>query len=304
MFLRLYEENHAFFRNAAVYAAQQLALFDELHRTRLTLEEVAAALSLPSHRLSALVDVLCAEGVLLRSEKSELQPALLIPTTSPPPSGWGQLADAIGRDTPLSSDETLESYHRCLEHGAADTAASLAAYLREDREGGSLLDLGCGAGHYTAAFLERTPKNRATAVDVPEVMAITRSRLDHMAPRVSFVEGDARLLTIPDRHDVALLSHILHWHDADGCRKIVDVACQGVRSGGSVVVYEVEVAKDLSGPLSALYFNLNLSLYSARGRVHPVERIGEWMRSSSLRDIRAHRPAWEPGMIPLAGVKR
>ena len=302
MLLRPFEENREFFQQAATNAAHELGVFEVLDGAELSAEEVTASLGVSRHRLRALFDVLCAEGAISRSRDAAFTVGSVPDLCDLPRSGWGLLAEAIRSDRPQSSEQSLEDYHDSLRELSDPVGHRLAQFLSQF--GSSLLDLGCGAGHFVAAFLSHVPGAVATAADVPAVMSLTRPRLQRFGERIELIEGDARSLAVAPTHDIALLSQILHWHGSAGCRAIIGTACDGVRPGGAVAVVEVDVSGDRSGPMAALYFSLNLALYSREGSVHDVDQLRDWMGQGSLENVETVRPDWAPGLVVVTGRKR
>lgn len=247
----------AFLRDAAIAAAHDLGWF-------------ASRPADPTRRMRALLAVLDALDVWRDPP----------PRPSVPPDGWGRLADVLRSDRPLAIDPALETRYQAhllsaSEPAARELVARVPAWL--GREPRSLIDLGGGAGAYTAAFLEAWPHATATLVDRAEVVALARTELARFGARVTYVEGDARGLVTPraggelvvDRHDVALLANVLHLHGPAACAELCAVAA---RAGELVVV------KDLRrDTLQGVLFALGMAIYTDEGDVHAAEDIRGWL---------------------------
>ena len=254
-----------YFRDAAVAAARTL----ELRRD----EEVAAAarrLGLSrTHRLRALADVLTLEDAW-----DATAPSL-------PQGGWGQLAEVIRRDRPLGAADMLARFHAHLAAVGDEDARALAAQLAALPEAArGLVDLGGGAGHYAAAFLDAAPAARATIVDRAEVTALVTPR-----DRLACVAGDLFDVAVGE-HGVALLANVVHLYGpADAARLVARAATLA----DVVVVKDSRIDPDRSGPAGALYFALNMALYTDGGEVHPAARIVEWLAAAGLAGARSER---------------
>lgn len=183
-------------------------------------------------------------------------------TTEIHKTGWGLLAEVIRTDTPLPI-ESGRGYHDHLVAAGSAAARELAPLLA----GKSLLDLGGGAGTYTAAFLDAYPDARATLVDAPEVIAMARQHLARFGDRVTFVEGDARQHHAP--HDVALVANLLHLHGPGVCEAILDAA---MRAAPRVVVKDLR-PDNLEGKL----FALGMAIYTDAGDVYSEDQIRDWL---------------------------
>ncbi|HSN25976.1 MAG TPA: methyltransferase [Kofleriaceae bacterium] len=241
-----------FLRDAAIAAAHDLGWF-------------AARPERPTRRMRALLAVLDALDVWRAPP----------PRPAVPPDGWGRLAEVLRTDRPLAIDPAIEPrYQQHLLAASAPAAAELVARLPAwlGREPRSLIDLGGGAGAYTAAFLDVYPNATATLVDRADVVALAREQLARFGTRVTFVEGDARELVIAP-YDIALLANVLHLHGPAACARLCDVAA---RAG------ELTIVKDLRrDTLQGLLFALGMAIYTDAGDVYSVDDIRGWLREAA-----------------------
>ena len=299
-------EPAGFLHDAALAAARSLGVFAALAAGARTPAELAAALSLPDgHRLGALLDVLAALGALARRDgrfaAADTGPpgAAGADAEQPiPPAGWGLLADVIRRDRPLALDPADEaSYHRHLLAAGAPAACELAPLL----PAASLLDLGGGAGAYTAAFLDAHPEARATLVDTPATVALAAAHLARFGGRVQLIAGDARTAPLGDGHDAVLLANVLHLHPASSCAELCAAAARAVAPGGLVAVVDLRIDEDRAGPLASLLFSLNMALYTEGGDVHAESRIRAWLAAAGLVEIEARPLVAAPEAMVILG---
>ena len=250
-------------RDAVIAAAHELGVLD-------------ARPANPTRRMRALLRVLDVLG-----------PSGAIPTV--PAEGWGRLAEVIRSDRPLVIDPVHEhAYQRHLLTASAPAARELVERLPAwlGRTPRSLIDLGGGAGAYTAAFLEAFPDATATLVDIPAVAELARAELVRFGSRVRVIAGDAREAT--GDHDIALLANVLHLHGPDTCRELCAAAA---RAGELVVV------KDLDpGTVQGKFFALGMAIYTEAGDVYSAREIGAW-----LTDPLEHQLEATPDGIVVSG---
>jgi hypothetical protein len=269
-----------FLRDAAIAAAHELGVFD-------------ARPERPTRRMSALLRVIDALGAL--GDVRDEHPVVAR-------EGWGRLAEVIRADRPLSIDPVHEhAYQRHLLEASAPAARELADRLPAwlGRTPRSLIDLGGGAGAYTAAFLDAYPDATATLVDIPAVAELAREHLARFGERVQVIAGDAREVAAVPRdvrgephplgdHDVALLANVLHLHGPDTCRELCTAAA---RTGELVIVKDLDPAT-----LQGAFFALGVAIYTDAGDVYSAREIGAW-----LVDPLEHRLEATPDGIVVTG---
>ena len=281
-------------RLAATQAAGELGIWDALDRPSNVLE-ISDNIGVSPDRLEALLDVLAIEGVLERTAgtpncyrrcaRPDAQASLL------PLEGWGRLAEVIRRDEPLSteggfatSDESQRKYQEHLLEVGRKPAEELTHRWLVGSEM-SLLDLGGGAGIYTAAFLDANPEARAVLVDRPEVVPLAKESLGKYENRIAFVAGEIESVNLGEGHSVALMSNLLHLHGAASCRRLIECAVDALAVGGKLFVKDLRIEPDRSGPVTSVYFALNMALYTQSGTVHSPQNITSWIADAGLVDI-------------------
>jgi hypothetical protein len=168
--------------------------------------------------------------------------------------------------------------------------------------GGSLVELGSGAGTYTAAFLDAHPDTRATVVDFDDVLALARDHLARFGDRVRYVGGDATSAET-GLHDVALLANVVHLHAPESAARLVAAAVERVAPSGLVAIKDLRVEGDRSGPMSSLMFALNMAIYTGGGDVYTTAQLRAWLEAAGLVAIEEHRLATSPDSIVVLARK-
>ena len=114
------------------------------------------------------------------------------------------------------------------------TERSLEAILETGQFAGrSVVDMGCGDGHYTIRLWDRSHPRALTGLDAAEV-AIQRA-IEHKQDRpIRFAVGDAHKLPFADNSfDVALVQSILHHDD-----KPADIIREAFRLAPVILIHE------------------------------------------------------------------
>lgn len=285
-----------FFAEAARAAAWELGLSDALPGDLATL---AARLRVAPRRLGALLDALCIDGAVRRTGPV-FQLGELGPTPRVAQAGWGQIAEVLRTDRPLPEPE-LEPYQAHLARAGAATAAEFATHYASGAR--SLVDLGGGVGTYTAAWLAARSDTEALLIDHPAVIALAAPRLAHLRPRVAWHAGDLLETDLGHAHDVALLANVLHLHAPKICAELIRRAATSLRPGGRLVVIDLTIESNRSGPATGVYFALNMALYTAGGSVYSTSEIGVWMRAAGLAPEPERALVTAPASFALAATK-
>jgi hypothetical protein len=273
----------AYLRGSVVRAAEELELAEVLPATA---EAAVRKLGLRSpRRLRRLLDALAVLDEARREgDVFHLRERPRAPATA---GAWGRIAEIIRADRPVvvpADEGSLRRLHGHLQRAGADAARELWAKLPEAR--GPMLDLGGGAGTYTAAFLQAHPGEEAAIADKPEVLelvAVSRARL---------LPIDLLASELPKGQRVILLANVLHLFGESDCRRILAKAAAALAPDGLLIVKDLLVEPDRSGPAEGVLFALNLALFTSEGDVHDPLALASWMRAAGLR---------EPRRVPLAG---
>jgi hypothetical protein len=296
------QSGSGFMRDAALAAAHEIGVFHALTDELVSLDALAGALGISAgrHRLRALLDLLAAFGAI-RCERSSVRFAAA--ATAPPHpvvmrAGWGLLAEVIRSDRPLPMDADADAQRRFHDHLASAGAAAAHELVRH-LGNTSLLDLGAGAGAYSAAFLAEHPTARATLVDTHEVLALAVERLGPLAARARFIAGEGSSVEVSGDHGAALLANVLHLHAPAMCARLCAAAARAVAPGGIVAVKDLRIDEDRAGPLEGLLFALNMALFTETGDVYPVSQLRAWLAAAGLVDITELQLAAAPDAVVL-----
>jgi hypothetical protein len=214
--------------------------------------------------------------------------------------GWGKLTEAIRTNRPTTWDpdrqkslfegedpdmlavfwEAMHSLSTFTARSLGD-AVDLSAFSR-------LLDVGGGSGAYDIELCRRYPNLSATVYDLPFVADIAARKVDDAAltERIDTVGGDFFAdSAFPSGHDLILLSMIMHDWGEERDRTILAKCWEALPSGGVVIISELLVNDEKTGPPSAALMSLNM-LVEAEGRNYTPSEYSQWLRALGFRDIR------------------
>jgi hypothetical protein len=211
--------------------------------------------------------------------------------------GWGKLAEALRTNRPTTWDPAVQSSMfddedptlLALFWGAMHSLSTMTARkLGEAVNFGRfrhLLDIGGGSGAYDIELCKQYDALRATVFDLPHVVAIAAGKIAEAGStdRIETV-GGSFFEHLPGDHDVHLLSMILHDWDEAKDRALLRRSFEALPSGGAVVISELLVNDEKTGPAPAALMSLNM-LIETEGRNYTPAEYSSWLEDAGFRHI-------------------
>jgi hypothetical protein len=211
--------------------------------------------------------------------------------------GWGKLTEALQTNRPTTWDPAVQSsmfdgedpkvlalFWEAMHSLSTMTARELgeALDLSDFRR---LLDIGGGSGAYDIELCKRYGNLHATVFDLPHVAAIAAGKIAEagLADRIE-TAGGSFFEELPRDHDVHLLSMILHDWDEAKNRTLLRRSFEALPEGGAVVISELLVNDDKTGPAPAALMSLNM-LIEAEGRNYTPAEYSAWLEEAGFRHI-------------------
>ena len=317
-------------------AAVDLDLFTRLSGgRRLTLEEVCSELGL-AERPADMFLAACASLGLLEKEgtryrNSPLTEEFLVRGRPNYFGGqvrycdertylaWHRIGEALRTDRPLTWDPDkqrslfdtaepgmLEMFWEAMHSCSIFTARALGgAYNFTPHK--RMLDLGGGSGAFPIALCQMYTHLEATIYDLAHVCPIARAKVAsaNLAHRVDVMDGDfITNAELPSGYDVILLSMILHDADEATNRTLLRKCHDALFPGGVVIISELLLDDDRTGPAEAALMGLNMVVETKSGRNYSEGEYSRWL--SVLGFTNVHRIDFEaPGSNgAIVGKKR
>src|SRR5277367_709903 len=151
-----------------------------------------------------------------------------------------------------------------------------------------VLDLAAGSGVWSIALAQGSEQATVTVVDWPEVIPVTPKMAGKfgLAERYSFIAGDLLQVDFGSGHTVATLGHILHSEGRDRSREVFKKTFRALAPGGTIAVAEFLVKADRTGPLTGLFFAVNMPANTDSGDTYSFEEISGWLKEAGFIDPR------------------
>lgn len=212
-------------------------------------------------------------------------------------AGWGRLAEALRTNRPTTWDPAAQSsmfdgedplvltlFWEAMHSLSTMTARKLgeAVDLSHFRR---LLDIGGGSGAYDIELCKQYGNLRATVFDLPHVAAIAAGKIAEagLADRIETAGGNF-FERFPGDHDVHLLSMILHDWDEAKNRALLRRSFEALPDGGAVIISELLVNDEKTGPAPAALMSLNM-LIETEGRNYTPAEYSAWLEEAGFGHI-------------------
>ena len=148
------------------------------------------------------------------------------------------------------------------------------------------LDVGSGAGNFSAAFVERAPKLTAALLDLPKALEVTRGLLRAHPDARRFEFRGANYLTDElgrEEFDLVLISNVTRVEDAAVNRMLVAKAWRALRPGGRLVIHDYVINRERTGPKFSALLNVHLLVFTGKGAACTTAEYRRWMKDAGFR---------------------
>lgn len=212
-------------------------------------------------------------------------------------AGWGKLAEALRTNRPTTWDPSVQSslfdgedpkmlavFWEAM-HSLSTMSARKLGEAVDFSSFHKLLDIGGGSGAYDIELCKQYGDLRATVFDLPHVAEIAAGKVADagLADRIKAAGGDF-FDQLPDGHDLHLLSMIMHDWDEAKDRALLRRSFEALPSGGAVVISELLVNDEKTGPAPAALMSLNM-LVETEGRNYTSAEYSAWLEEAGFRQI-------------------
>lgn len=307
------------YRLPAMAVADELGVFAALEAGPATAGETARRLGFNERATAVLFSLLSALGLIVsrggRHELADVARIYLLPHS---PYYWGPLLRTLGvlpqqraaliralqsaDEVPALSSDRLPS--RAWERGQIDRAQaesvtrimhchSLPASVGVARSGQlagirRLLDIGGGSGCFSIAMAQHFPEIQCTVMELPAVCEVARSYIEEggVSDRVSTVAADMFHDAWPCGYDGVFFSNIFHDWSAETNLLLARRAYDALPGGGRIVLHEMLLDEDGSGPMTTASFSV-LMMLGTQGRQYTFSDLRQILATAGFADIHA-----------------
>ncbi len=306
------------FRLPVTTVADEVGLFRALAERPSTTDELSAGLSLDAHALSILLGALASSDLVeKRDGKWRALPAARTWLHPDAQGYWGGFLHRFRETIPLHKQllEALRTGKRPAgvvagapewERGAmsAEAAQRIAAFMHAHSQApalgmaaqavfgeiGSLMDVGCGSGVYGIEIARANPRLKVTLLDLAAMADeaggyVARAGL---AERVTTHAANMFEDEWPQGHEAHFFSNVFHDWSPETNRLLAKKSFDALPSGGRIVLNEILMDDDGTGPWYASAFSV-MMLLGTLGKQYSLPEYRDILESAGFTQVEAVR---------------
>jgi hypothetical protein len=304
-----------FMASKFLFAASELGLFEALADGPTDLDGLAARTGLTRRCARIAADAMVALGLLRRdgdvyantptsavflsgATSADMRPLLQFWDRISFPD-WTDLAGTLGRGRPTQEifdidPELVPVMSAGIE---AATAGAAAAFAQSSPvpTGGRLLDIGGGSGSWSIALARRDRTVRATVLEIADVAAVARERIDSngLGDRVDVIASDAQTDEIPRGYSAFLVANLVHYWGPERNLALLRGIRAAAEPGALIHLADFWTEPTHTQPLPAALMAGEFALHLEEGDVYSVDDCREWLDATGWR-FNAHAPLAGP----------
>ncbi len=320
----LLEQSAVFQECRILISAAELDLFTALEDRPKTVDELAGAHGWDARALRILMDALAALGILSRSSDgyyrlpehlagllSSNAAESILPMMLHRGSmwkSWSFLTEVVrtgNNPNPVGagshSQKEMEDFIGAMHVVGRDLADTIAGSV-DLSPFHRMLDVGGGSGTYIMAFLKRAPHMTATLLDRPEVVEMARKRLTTAGfiSRVDLVAGDYNTDEMPQGHDLAFLSAVIHINSRERNLDLFHRIHRSLDSGGTILIRDHFMDASRTFPKAGAIFAVNMLVATQGGNSHSFADVKADLETAGFKDPRMIREGQEMDQLVSA----
>ncbi len=287
-------------------------VFDRLVEAPATAADMARECDADEGALVRLLNALTSVGILQKNEgtyslahelAAELTTAIGSPLDGFKHSAegldkWLELGTVLKRgfadfsyDRDVTRDPERNEHFIQAMHAYAGPTARRFAKLIPRSGAATFLDIGGGPGTFSHALLDAWPDLKATIVDLPLTLRVTRKLVAEkgLEDRLDLIEADFfldRKADLGGPYDLVLVSAVIHSEAEAPCRELFERLHKATATGGRIVVRERILEEDRTGPPPSTMFDVHMLVSTRRGRCYTLSEISSMLAGAGYRNPR------------------
>jgi SAM-dependent methyltransferase len=309
--VRLQNIAQSYGQSAALMAAVETGVFTAISKGAGTYDEVAKAVDIHPTNAERLMVMLCAAGLLEKSEGRhsnapdverflvEGEPGYMGPWitfTKPQWNEWGRLSDHLRVKSlkVMGSIETFtvadaRRYHNAtysIGMGAGRRFVRQVDLSKRRR----VMDIGGGSGAYCIAAAKAHPAIRAVVLDLPVVCEVARDFIaeNGVGDRVETQPCNFTRDPFPSGCDVAIMASNLPMYGREMIANVIRKAHDALLPGGEMHLIGETTNNERTGPWGPAYWGLGQAVSDSLGLAHSEADVMKYFGDAGFKDVGVH----------------
>jgi ubiquinone/menaquinone biosynthesis C-methylase UbiE len=300
-----------FMESKTLFVAHQLDIFDRLADDGKTASQLADEINASEKGIRTLCNALSSLGILVKDGEKyfipdNLRGVLLRDTENSFRNYmdllhdfwyiWTDIEKVITDGKPIASvmeligkDESkLKTFIEAM-HERARESSRLILKVVDVSNRRRMLDIGGGSGTYSLEWTKRYPELKATILDLPHVLEITKDYVKKygVEERVSFISGDFNELELEKiNYDLVLMANLLQMYGEEENINLLRKVYDSLERLGIVIIHGYALDDKEYRPLESALFGLSILSSTPNGDVYKRSEKIKWLREAGFRSIK------------------
>jgi 2-polyprenyl-3-methyl-5-hydroxy-6-metoxy-1,4-benzoquinol methylase len=170
----------------------------------------------------------------------------------------------------------------------ATRAADVLPIAEPETSSLHMLDVGAGSAPWSAAFARRYPSARVTALDLPKVVEQGQQHIAELglADRYTWIAADMETTTYPPlTYHLIIVGHVCRFIGEDRSRLLLKKLGQSLRPGGTLLLADIFLSDDRTGPTPAVTLDLSMLVNTSQGHIWTCNEVSRWLSDGGLHQV-------------------
>lgn len=298
---------NAFRASRTLLTAFELKIFTLLDKHMIPSEEIAKKISADARATDRLMNALCAMGLLKKVHgkfyNSDIASKYLVEGkpdfmgnlyhTNHLWNNWNHLTNSVINGSSKTSNKDKSEKENWVEafigamHYRGVSQGKIVAMMIDISNVKKMLDVGGGSAAFSMEFVKKNPVIKATVLDLPDVIPLTKKYVDDagLIDNFSFIEGFYLTTDFKDNYDLIFLSAIIHINNYEQNKILIKKCADALNENGMIVISDFIMDEDRTKPYHGALFSLNMLVGTANGDTYTEKEIREWFGSAGLSNV-------------------
>jgi len=314
---------NAFRASRVLLSAFELKIFTVLDKHMMTSEDVSQKVNTDARATDRLMNALCGMGLIKKVKRkfynTDLSSKYLVEGkpefmgnlyhTNNLWDSWSHLTDSVIKGTSFRGDQNKEEKNDWVEafiaamHYRGVNQGKILSMMIDLTNVKKMLDVGGGSAAFSIEIVKKNPAIKATVLDLPHVIPLTKKYVDiaGLSTNFDFIDGDYLTSDFSGQYDLILLSAIVHINSYEQNKILIKKCAVALNKNGIIIINDFVMNEDRTQPVHGALFSINMLVGTASGDTYTEGEMREWFESAGISKIERKNTSF--GSDLLIGIK-